>query len=106
MSGALDTLAAEIRAINAANGWNVLRPEEWADTYKIPGIVALIHSEASEALEAFRRDDKANFLEELADVLIRTLDCAGGLTDGFAAIVERKIAKNRARGFRHGGKRV
>jgi len=105
-SPSLDQLATEIRNINHGNGWNVLRSEEWGDVYKIPGVIALIHSEASEALEAFRKDDRENFLEELADVLIRTLDCAGGLTVEFSAIVERKLTRNRARGYRHGDKRV
>lgn len=102
----LDDLAAEIRKINDANGWNVLQADEWADRYKVPGILALIHSEVSEALEAFRNDDGGNFVEELADVLIRVLDCAGGLTDEFGTAVAAKLAKNRERGYRHGGKRV
>ena len=102
----LDELALEIRDVNRGNGWAVLQPEEWGETYKVPGIIALIHSEASEALEAFRKDDADNFLEELADVLIRVLDCAGGLTDDFDGIVKTKINKNRHRPHRHGGKRV
>lgn len=102
----LDDLATEIRQINEANGWNVLQADEWADRYKVPGILALIHSEVSEALEAFRADDGENFVEELADVLIRVLDCVGGLTDEFGEAVSAKLAKNRERGYRHGGKRV
>lgn len=102
----LDDLSAEIRQINAANGWNVLRDDEWNDPYKVPAIVALIHSEASEALEAFRKGDHENFLEEMADTLIRVLDCVGGMTEEFGAVVAAKLAKNRERGYRHGGKRV
>ena len=102
----LDELAREIRAVNQANGWNILEPSEWDHEYKIPAIVALIHSEASEALEAFRNNEEDNFIEELADILIRVLDCAGGLTDEFDEAVQRKIAKNRTRSLRHGGKRI
>jgi NTP pyrophosphatase (non-canonical NTP hydrolase) len=102
----LDALAAEIREINAVNGWNVLQPDEWHDDYKVPAILALIHSEVSEALEAFRKNDTENFAEELADVLIRVLDCAGGLMSDFDDAVRRKLHKNRLRGHRHGGKRV
>lgn len=102
----LDELAGEIREVNAANGWNILAEGEWSDTYKIPGILALVHSEVSEALEAFRKDDKQNFLEEMADVVIRVLDCVGGLTDDFEKVVRGKVEKNRSRGFRHGGKKV
>lgn len=102
----LNELATEINGINRANGWQVVKPEEWQDTYKIPGILALIHSEASEALEAFRKDDRENFAEELADVLIRVLDCGGGLGIDLDATVAAKLKKNRSRGYKHGGKRV
>ena len=102
----LNELAAEINEVNAANGWKVVKPEEWGQEYKIPGITALIHSEVSEALEAFRKDDRENFAEELADVLIRTLDCAGGLGIDIDKVVLDKLEKNRNRGYRHGGKRV
>lgn len=102
----LQELAYTIRSINAENGWNVFEADEWIDPYKVPGIMALIHSEVSEALEAFRRDDKENFKEELADVLIRVLDCAAGITDDFDAVVLEKLEKNRNRAHRHGGKRV
>jgi NTP pyrophosphatase (non-canonical NTP hydrolase) len=102
----LNTLGEEICEINTANGWNVLLPNQWEDTYKVPAVLALIHSEASEALEAFRKDDFKNFSEELADVLIRVLDCASGLGIDMDAEVAKKLEKNRARSYRHGGKRV
>lgn len=102
----LGDLAREVIAINTANGWNVLKPEQWSDTYKVPAILALIHSEASEALEAFRKNDPINFAEELADVVIRVLDCAEGLGIDLDAEVARKLEKNRKRSYRHGGKRV
>jgi NTP pyrophosphatase (non-canonical NTP hydrolase) len=102
----LNELGKEIIKVNTANGWNVTTPGDWRDTYKIPGVLALIHSEVSEALEAFRVDDKENFEEELADVLIRVLDCSTGLCFDIEAAVKAKLEKNRARGFHHGGKRV
>lgn len=102
----LKELGTEIIEINTANGWNVLTPEQWEDTYKIPGILALIHSEVSEALEGFRAGDKENFEEELADVLIRVLDCASGLGLDLDKAVADKLSKNRKRAFRHGGKRL
>lgn len=102
----LADLAREIIDINTYNGWNVLQPEQWADTYKVPAILGLVHSEVSEALEAFRKGDREGFAEEMADVLIRVLDCTEGLHIDIDAVVAAKLAKNRKRGFRHGGKRV
>lgn len=102
----LNKLAAEINEINRANGWQVTKPEEWGDTYKIPGILALIHSEVSEALEGFRRNDRENFAEEMADVLIRVLDCTGGLAIDIDLEIAKKLEKNKGREHRHGGKRL
>lgn len=102
----LDDLAFAVRAINEQNGWSPVTIDEWSDKHKIPAILALIHSEVSEAIEAFRKDDGENFIEELADVLIRVLDCAGGLTNDFDAVVLSKLRKNSQRGLRHGGKRI
>lgn len=103
---ALDKLAIQIREVNKKNGWNLTQLEDWSDPYKIPAVLALIHSEISEALEDFRIDSREHFLEELADVQIRLLDLAGGLTNEFESHVRRKIAKNAERAFRHGDKRL
>lgn len=103
----LNELGVEIVGINRANGWNVTKPDDWDTTeYKIPAVLGLIHSEVSEALEAFRKNDKENFAEELADVLIRVLDCASGLGLDMDKAVRDKLEKNKGRGYRHGGKRV
>lgn len=104
MSG-LNKLASEIRDINKANGWNVTQPGDWELEYKVPAILSLIHSEVSEALEAFRGDDRNNFGEELADILIRVLDCAPGLGVDMDECVRNKLRINRLRGYRHGGKK-
>jgi NTP pyrophosphatase (non-canonical NTP hydrolase) len=101
------TLGEEIIKINTANEWNVLKPNEWESSeHKIPAILALIHSEVSEALEAFRKNDKVNFEEEMADVIIRCLDCTEGLKLDIGAAILKKLEKNKTRGPRHGGKRV
>lgn len=75
--------------------------------------LALITSEVSEAIEAVRGgafdetvlDEKPEGLPaELADVVIRCLDLAEGLGLDLAAAIERKMAYNRGRPVRHGGK--
>lgn len=75
-------------------------------TYKIPAVLALITSEVSEALEGFRKGDRANFEEEIADVMIRCLDLCAGLGIDIDAQITAKLEKNKLRGHRHGGKLV
>lgn len=102
----LDKLAKEIRKINEANGWKVTKPEDWNDTYKIPAILCLIHSEVSKALEDFRKDNREHFAEEIADVMIRCLDLCAGQNIDIEKEILAKLEKNKLRGFRHGGKKV
>jgi NTP pyrophosphatase (non-canonical NTP hydrolase) len=63
-------------------------------------------TEVAEAMEALRKRDRANFEEELADIFIRILDTSHGLGIDMDAVVAKKLAKNRTRGYRHGGKAV
>lgn len=67
-------------------------------------MLALIHSEVSEALEADRKGDKENFAEELADVVIRVFDLCGSRNIDLGAEIEKKMAKNKKREYKHGGK--
>lgn len=68
--------------------------------------IALIHSEASESLEAIRKGEAANEAEELADVIIRILDYAGWKGIDLQREVVEKMKHNETRGFKHGGKRL
>lgn len=102
----LNALAREIREINHQNGWRIATSSDWGEGYEIPGILCLIHSEISEALEAYRMDDRENFDEELADALIRILDLAAGMGVDMDTAVGMKLARNKTRGYRHGGKKV
>lgn len=125
LSFVLNAAAETVKAVNVANGWHDSERTFGED-------IALLHSEASEALEAFREhglDDATEKLcptstlehaslmaphnckpegvgSELADVLIRLLDTAGryGVDLGFE--VARKLAYNETRGHRHGGKKL
>jgi NTP pyrophosphatase (non-canonical NTP hydrolase) len=102
----INELTKIVNLINRNNGWKVITKDEFQDPYKIPAILALIHSEVSKALESFRKDDFANFKEELADVIIRCLDCAGGLGIDIEDEIHSKLKKNSTRGHRHGNKKV
>lgn len=109
---AIRLLGQEINLINRVNGWDVLVPSDWPEeeeiekVRKLGTVIALIHSEASEALESLRHRDRANFEEEMADIFIRVLDCTYGLGIDIGEAVLAKLEKNRKRGFRHGGKAV
>lgn len=102
----LASIAIESAEINKANGWDMIVPTSWDDSYKIPALLALVHSEVSEATEAFRKDDRANFGDELADIILRTVGIAAGLGYDLDALVAWKLAANRKRGYKHGGKRI
>lgn len=93
----LNELAGEIRRNNEKNGflWN-------ADT-DAPICLCLIHSEVSEALEAYR--DGKPLGEELADIIIRVLDLSDRLQVDIDQEIRKKIETNKKRGFKHGRKR-
>src|SRR3972149_2839399 len=60
--------------------------------------LCLIAGEASgEAMEAFRDDNKGQFAEELADVVIRCLHLAGELKIDLVQEINKKLTKNRTR---------
>lgn len=111
-----------VAEVNADNGWH--------DTERSFGDdIALLHSEVSEALEAYRSWGLQDMTEqqctkhspfchrdgeckpegvgsELADVLIRLLDTCYRRDVDLAAEFERKLAFNKTRGHRHGGKNL
>lgn len=76
--------------------WELPRP--------IPEVLCLIHSEVSEALEAFRNNDHDNFREELADIVIRVLDAAEGYGINLQEEILKKHEFNKKRPYKHGGK--
>ena len=78
----LKFLQKEIYNNAVAHGW-------WEKERPIPETLCLIHSEVSEALEAYRKGDMKNFAEELADVIIRVLDAA----EGYGHDMESEVIK-------------
>lgn len=102
---AIEDLAQEIHENAIAKGW-------WDESRNPGEMIALIHSEASEALENIRHglppDDKIpefnGATAELADVIIRCLDMAYAAGWPIGEAVIAKMAFNRGREWKHGGK--
>jgi len=74
----------------------------WGASDNIGEKLALIHSEVSEALEAYREDKPLG--EELADVMIRVADLAGWLGIDLERAINEKMAFNATRPYLHGKK--
>ncbi|MBP7216930.1 MAG: hypothetical protein KBA46_06575 [Candidatus Omnitrophica bacterium] len=84
----------------------IAREKGWWETERNDGeLIALMHSELSEALEAMRsHGSKDNVAEELADCCIRIFDYCGARDIDLEAMLAKKIAYNKTRPYRHGKK--
>jgi len=76
----------------------------WPDSRSHGEVVALIHSEVSELLEAIRAVPcpQEHIAEEMADIMIRVADFAGYFGIDLEAAILRKMAHNETRPYRHG----
>ncbi len=74
----------------------------WDTERNIGEALMLVVTELAEAMEAHRRQDDANFREEIADTFIRLLDFCGGLGIDIEEEIALKSAKNKGRPYRHG----
>ncbi len=74
----------------------------WDEPREFGTLIALIHSELSEALEAHRKSEVEMVAEELADVAIRLFDLCGASDINLEAEIERKMEINRTRPRLHG----
>jgi NTP pyrophosphatase (non-canonical NTP hydrolase) len=93
----INHLCKEAYAIATSKGWHD-EPRETGT------LLALIHSEVSEALEADRKGDVENFAEELADVCIRIFDLCGSKGIDLEKAIFEKMERNKGRTYKHGGK--
>lgn len=126
MSG-LNELRDRVHNLAIEKGWH--QDRDITNPHVLGSMLALIHSEVSEALEDVRRGDRSSIwyenLEgvrctylpasggkpcgvpiELADVIIRVLDMCGALGIDIEQAVQVKHAYNSTRSHRHGGKKL
>lgn len=125
----LNELSEKIYDIAKDKGW-------WDEPRSVGDIIALCHSELSEALEAYRNSENTDFIyykcgdklvvfencnkncnscyylkpeglfAELIDCIIRILDFCGRHNIDVDKIINTKIKYNDTRDYRHGGKRL
>lgn len=104
----LNEFAQDVHQVAVDHGW-------WMDSPSFPEVIALCHSELSEALEEYRkgREPREVYYEnnaphgisyELADVILRILDYCGHEGIDIEKCLEDKNNFNRSRPYRHGGK--
>ena len=107
VAGVIDGLAQQAHQNAVEHGW-------WEQERSVGEIIALMHSELSEALEYARKNPNApsdhipNFTgieEELADVIIRIFDYAGKEKLRLGEAIFEKMKYNKTRPYKHGNKK-
>lgn len=106
----INEVAKQIHENAVDHGW-------WDEERGFPEVLALIHSEVSEALEEYRNgrlptevyagnNGKLEGIPiELADVIIRVLDYCGYAEIDIDTAISQKHEYNKSRPYRHGGKK-
>lgn len=105
---AIDILIRESHNTAKEKGW-------WDESRSFGELIALMHSELSEALEVYRKEGDEKVAEiypgyiegvpiEIADLLIRVFDMCGKYNIDLAKALIIKMEYNKTRPYRHGGK--
>ena len=105
----LNELASKINNIAQAHGW-------WSKERSFGDIIALCHSELSEALESYRNHEPMMWTNndgkpegvavEMIDCVIRILDWCAQVGIDIDDVLEKKMQYNKTRPYRHGGKEL
>lgn len=105
---ALNELAKEVHDVAMAHGWH-------EEKRPFGEIIALCHSELSEALEAYRNDEPMFWIDnkkpegmatEMCDCVIRIFDYLADEGVDVGRIIMAKIGYNKTRSWRHNGKKI
>lgn len=99
---AINILSDHIHANAVKKGFWQDNQINFGDLGGIPTRLMLIVSEVSEAMEADRNGDKENLAEELADIIIRTLDLSYSLNINIGKTIIDKHLINMKRSYKHG----
>lgn len=105
----LNKLRDDIHQNAVEHGW-------WDEERSFGEIIALCHSELSEALEEYRNgilpgmiygyEQPGGIDVELADCIIRILDYCGAAGIDIEQAIRVKHEYNKGRPYRHGGKKI
>ena len=92
----------------------------WEEKREFGTLLALVHSEVSEAFEEFRNGHSVNETyysidkqgnhkmegvpSELADIVIRVFDLCGAYNIDIEQVIREKHEYNKKRSYKHGGK--
>jgi len=104
----MNELARQIHQYAKSKGW-------WDTKRNMGELLANVHSEVSEAWEDYRDGNMTTYFvgmkpcgfpSEMADIIIRVLDICAAFGIDIEAEIAAKMAYNKTRPYRHGGKKA